>query len=43
MDREPGGLHGVSRDRHNLVTESQHVYKWDVHIKFFVSQETNSA
>ena len=43
MDREPGGLHGVSRNRHNLVTEPLHVYKWDVHIKFFVFQETNSA
>ena len=43
MDKEPGGLRGVARDRHNLVTEQLHSYKWNVHINFFVSQEANSA
>ena len=43
MDREPGGLHGVARDRHNLAIEQLHIYKWNVHINFFVSQEANST
>ena len=43
MDGEPGRLRGVTRDRHNLAPEQLHVYKWDVPINFFVSQEANSA